>query len=332
MKFEIFLTVFLSMVLTAQLWAIEKKKVSFNNGDITLNGTLYLPKGKGPFPAVVFVHGSGPETRKNSSYSAKWMASIGYAALIYDKRGTGKSDGQDKDWNRFNFKDLAGDVVAAVHYLSSLQEIDDSKIGIHASSEGGWVAPLAASKTEKINFMIIRSASVSTVGEDRIFERSARLKREGFSKEAIAEAQNIQLVEGKNNSDPNSPDNFTQLFEKNKNKDWFARVYPGTDPFENWLVEYRLWYASIVDFDPVPYLQKIQMPIFWIFGDSALDQLGPVEKSIERLKKLKQQGKVYEILQLAGEGHNVSERKYEFELFQWLNKVNGDQGFPFKKH
>ena len=79
-------------------------------------------KGEGPFPAIVFVHGSGSETRKNSSYSAKWMTSIGYAALIYDKRGAGESDGDNKSWSRFSFEDLTGDVIAVVNFLSERED------------------------------------------------------------------------------------------------------------------------------------------------------------------------------------------------------------------
>lgn len=310
----------------------KKENIIFNNGDVTLSGTLYLPKGNGPFPAVVFVHGSGAETRENSSYSAKWLTSIGYAALIYDKRGTGKSGGNEKEVNSFSFENLSNDVLAAVNFLSTQEKIDKSKIGIHAASQGGWVAPLAASKTDLISFMIIKSASVSTLSEDRIFERSARLAREKFSKAEIAEAQEMQLVEAKTVSGDKTPDKFTLLFEKNKDKPWFARVYGGKNPFTKSLVKYRKWYATVADFDPVIYLEQIDTPIFWIFGDSTLDKLGPVSKSIETLKKLKKEGKQYAIFSYKGEGHNINEKKYELDLYKWMKITNDYSGFKFKKH
>ncbi len=291
-----------------------------------------MPKGDGPFPAVVFVHGSGPETRRNSSYSARWMASIGYIALTFDKRGTGESGGAEKDWDQFNFADLADDVVAAVHFLSENNEVDKASIGLHATSQGGWVAPLAASKTDLIQFMVIKSASVCSVGEDRIFERSARLQREGFSVSDMAEAQEMQMVEAKTTPGDNSPDEFTMLFEQNKDKSWFPRVYGGEDPFTSSLIAYRRWYATIVDFNSVPYLQQSDIPVFWIFGDAEVDQLGPVEQSVSTLEMLKDNGKPYEITSYEGEGHHVNERKYELALHTWLSRINDYHGFKFRRH
>jgi dipeptidyl aminopeptidase/acylaminoacyl peptidase len=311
----------------------KKEDVIFENGDLELSGTLYLPEGDGPFPAVVFVHGSGVETRENSSYSAKWLASIGYAALIYDKRGTGKSGGDEKEVNSFSLENLSNDVLAAVNYLATNKKVNKSKIGVHAVSQGGWVAPFAASKTNLISFMIIKSASVSTVGEDRIFERSARLTNEKFSKLEIAEAQEMQIVEAKTVLGKEAPDEFTLLFNKNKDKNWFPRVYGSyTSPFAESLVEYRKWYSTVVDFDPVVYLKKVDVPIFWMFGDVALDNLGPIAKSIDTLEKLKKAGKHYTILSYKGEDHNINEKKYELDLYKWLKEINDYSSFKFKKH
>ena len=281
---------------------------------------------------MVFVHGSGPETRSNSSYSAKWLASIGYVALAYDKRGSGESDGEENEWNRFSFDDLAGDVVSAVNFLSKQPEVDTSKIGIHATSQGGWVAPLASSKTELISFMIIKSASVCSVGEDRVFERTTRLRKEGFSEKEILEAKEMQLVEAKISAEDDASDEFTMLFEQNKGENWLPRVYGGTDPFAQSLVDYRKWYATIVDFNSVSYLEKSDLPIFWIFGDANLDTYGPVARSVSTVETLKANGKAYTINSYLGEGHNINERKYELSLYNWLTEVLGYNRFKFKKH
>lgn len=332
LKNKTFIALLLCILLFNSCNTSQKEEVTFKTGETTLSGTLYLPNGDGPFPAVVFVHGSGAETGENSSYSAKWFASIGYAALVYDKRGVGKSDGEDKDWRNFSFDTLANDVVSAVKFLSQNKKVKKTKIGLHASSQGGWVAPLAASKTNLINFLIIKSASVSTISEDRVFERSARLRREGFSDLEIKEATEMQLVEGKTVKGDTTPDDFTNLFEQNKNKPWFARVYPGKDPFTSSLIAHRTWYSTIMNFDPVVYLKQLEIPVMWIFGDSELDELGPIDKSISTLTELKKQTKPYEILQIQGEGHNIKEKKYERNIYEWLNKIHPTNSFKFKKH
>ncbi len=326
-------TILLLLSAIAQdLHAARKREVSFNNGTLTLRGTLYLPKGEGPFPAVVFVHGSGPETRANSSFSANWLASIGYVALTYDKRGTGKSDGAENDWKRFSFDNLASDAMAALDYLSDQPEVDPSRIGIHATSQGGWVAALAGTQSAKVSFMIIRSASVTTVEADRIFERSERLKREGFSKTDIAEATKMQMVEAKTTLNDNDPDEFAKLFEAYQDRGWFARVYGGTDPFTTSLIAYRRWYASIYRFDPVPLLEQMDTPIFWIFGDPDLDTNGPVTQSLQNLQKLQTSGKPYQIHVYEGQGHNVKERKYESALYDWLCEIDSCRSYKFKRH
>jgi pimeloyl-ACP methyl ester carboxylesterase len=314
------------------IFAITVKEIEFYSSDIKLSGNLYLPEIKGPFPAIVFVHGSGAETRENSTYSAKWLSSLGYAVLTYDKRGTGKSDGGKESWSRFDFNDLSNDVVAAVQYLNRLEQIDKSQIGLHAVSHGGWVASLAASKTSLISFMVMKSASVTTVKQDRVFERTTRLINEGFSSTDLEEVKAMQLTEPKRTLGDNTPDRFTELFMKNKNRPWLSRAYGGNDLFSKSLVDYRKWYATIADFDPIPYLNLINIPIFWIFGDAQLDHSGPVEKSVANLELLKDKGKEYELIQLADEGHNVSENKYELPLYNWLKKTLKYNPVKFKKH
>jgi len=309
--------------------AIEKDS-KFKSGDLTLSGTLLLPEGKGPFPAIIFVHGSGAETRDNSSYSANWLTEIGYAAFIYDKRGTGESEGKKESISYFSFEDLANDAVAAANMLSKNKKIDKTKIGIHASSQGGWVAPLAASKSDLINFMIIRSASAVTVSEDRIYERGERLKGEGFTLPEVAESRDMQLIEGKGDNEKSNK-KFEQLYEKNLGKKWFGSVYGNDTKLDN-LDEYREWYVTIADFNPIYYLRKLDIPVVWIFGDPAKDKLGPIENSIENVRKLMNEGKDHTVLQYDGEGHNINEAMYEKALFDWLRNVNQYSNYEFRTH
>ena len=91
--------------------AFEERDITFRNGDITLAGTLLLPRGQGRVPAVVFLHGSGAEGRWASRYLASQIASHGIASLIFDKRGVGGSSG---DWRLAGPDELAADAVAAV--------------------------------------------------------------------------------------------------------------------------------------------------------------------------------------------------------------------------
>jgi hypothetical protein len=94
----------------------KEEEVSFRNGDVTLSGTLLLPLTKGAHPAVVFLHGAGSEGRYASRFLAEYFTRHGIAALIYDKRGVGKSTG---DWKRSDFNDLAGDAIAGIQKVET---------------------------------------------------------------------------------------------------------------------------------------------------------------------------------------------------------------------
>lgn len=292
-------------------------EVQFTNGGVTLSGTLLLPKTEGPVPAVVLIHGSGETDRGGLEYYAKIFVRNGYAALIYDKRGVGKSGGGPDAWRYFSFDDLAGDVAAGVEYLAGRDDIDGDRIGLFGASQGGWVAPLAATKSNHVAFMVLLSASVSSVAEDRLFERAARLRTEGFTESEILEVTEMQLVDQELTRSGQGFDDFASLWDEHKDKRWFRRVYLGEEPTAA-DDEWRLWYRTILDFDSVPLFEQLSIPALCLFGDPAHDRYGPVQASADQLEALKQSGKDYEIEVYYGADHN-------------LRMVDGGKEAPFKE-
>jgi hypothetical protein len=101
---------------------IEKREdVRFSSGDIQLAGTLISPNTDGKHPAIILVHGSGPQNRESMLPFARFLIRHGMAVLGYDKRGVGSSTG---NWNTASFDDLAGDVVTAFQYLKTRSDVD----------------------------------------------------------------------------------------------------------------------------------------------------------------------------------------------------------------
>lgn len=310
--------VFASLIGFAQA---QTEDISFPSGEITLSGTLIKPRGVEEFSVVVFVHGSGPSTGSDFKQLARRFVKLGYGALTYDKRGAGKSGGDPKLVDRFSLIDLSNDVLAAVDFAG--KDVRVKSIGLYGASQGGWVAPLAASKTDKIKFMIIQSGSVTTIGEDNIFERSARLITEGFSEPEVAEAREMHVVDIAFTRDPSAREPFLALWGKNKAKKWFPRVYAG----EGWLSPngpYRVWYRTVVDFDPVPLWEKLSIPVLWLYGEAALDQYCPVEQSIAALSKLKEKGKDFEVKFYPGANHSLLVGKKQVAIAEeagaWLRR------------
>lgn len=106
---------------------LKEDQVQFKNGDVVLAGTLLTPLTSGVHPAVVILHGSGPNKGSGYRVYAEQFVRAGIATLLYDKRGSGKSTG---NWRYRTLDDLTGDALAAVAYLKSRPEINPQQIGL----------------------------------------------------------------------------------------------------------------------------------------------------------------------------------------------------------
>jgi pimeloyl-ACP methyl ester carboxylesterase len=159
----------------------------FRNGGASLAGTLVRPVGPGPFPAVVVVHGSGASGRTDAYYHfwGNYLAARGIAVLLYDKRGVGASSG---DFESATFDDLAGDALAGVAALRTRPAVDPRRIGLLGISQGGWIAPLAASRSTAVSFLILDVGPAVSVGEQELDRVRNEMLDDGASPAEIGEA------------------------------------------------------------------------------------------------------------------------------------------------
>ena len=139
-----------------------------------LAGTLNVPLGRGPFPAVVWVHGAGESARLpyDGAPLVQALVDSGIAVLSYDKRGVGESEGEccPGDYGQFNL--LAADVDGAVAALRSRPEIDPSRIGLLGASQAGWVVPLAAVRSNgRVAFTALVDAPAVSTGEEDLYSQ-----------------------------------------------------------------------------------------------------------------------------------------------------------------
>jgi dienelactone hydrolase len=150
-----------SRVRTRQL------EVRFRSGGNLLAGTLTLPPGAGPHPAVVWVHGAGPQTRNYFPDLAALLSGAGYAVLAYDKRGFGQSGGaivgDRADLRAIDA--LARDAEAAARFLAAQPGIDRARLGLAGHSQGGWIAPLAATRESAVRFVVAFAGPSLSQGE-----------------------------------------------------------------------------------------------------------------------------------------------------------------------
>lgn len=136
----------------------EEVRYSNGAGGIELGGTLTLPPGPGPHPAVLMITGSGPQDRDETLFGHKPFAVIadrltreGVAVLRVDDRGVGKTTG---DPAISTVEDHATDVEAGLTFLAARTDIDPKRIGLIGHSEGGVIAPLVAARSDKVAFIV----------------------------------------------------------------------------------------------------------------------------------------------------------------------------------
>lgn len=234
------------------------EEVLFPSGQAALSGSVLLPRGTPPYPAVVMVEGSGPY-----SYRRHWregvfpfwrlvaeeMVRSGFAVLLFDKPGVNKSTG---NWRRQSFVDRSEDVLAAISFLRSRSDIDGRRIGAVGHSQGGWIAQLAAARAkDTISFLITMAGPAVTVKQQMMDDARGEWICKGASKTSMAlRSAGLRIA-------------LTLL-------GLVAQIWK------------PLYLARIINYDPKDALSCISQPMFAIFGEN--DRLVSPKDNIQRLE------------------------------------------------
>lgn len=264
----------------------REEEVSFTNGAVKLSGTLLLPDAKTKCPAVILVHGSSPNERNAYRSWAKHFAESGIAALIYDKRGAGKSTGNTRE---ASMEDLADDAIAGIRMLKLRRQIDAGKVGIAGHSQGGWIAPLAAARSGDVAFVITSAAAAVTPAEQSIYHRAGVMRRSGITEAEIAEAtrlrEKLYLLNRKILA--NDPDvvelrtSISRELTANKEFRWFG---PSELPPELSGEMPPRGALELLFFDASTAWSRVKVPVLAVWGDQ--DTVVPVEKSRDLIRTL----------------------------------------------
>jgi uncharacterized protein len=227
--------------------------VHFTCSGSRLAGTLYLPPGNGSHPAVVWLHGSGEESRLSYGPLVASYVGDGIAFFSYDKRGVGESEGKccPDVYGHFNL--VTADAVGAVAAVRRSAQIDPNRVGFLGASAAGWVAPRAAEASKHVAFLALASPGVlqhSIVAnfeqfaggsestkprpsEAAIAKKFAEWKRgaSGFDPRPYLERLNIPALWLIGGADRNIPPVQTvaalRSLKRERDKDWTIIVFPG---------------------------------------------------------------------------------------------------------
>ena len=150
------------------------EEVFYSSGKFRIQAYLYKPEGTGPFPVVIYNHGSraGRErTPAPFAFIGKMLAAHGYVALVPERRGYGRSDGpsfsdavgEDRG-SRFvtRLQEETDDVLAAQQFLKTFSFVDGSRMGVMGWSLGGIVAVFAASRSEVLRIVVDQAGAALT--------------------------------------------------------------------------------------------------------------------------------------------------------------------------
>lgn len=157
----------------------SEEDVWFESDGIKIAGSFMTPTLDGPHPAVVFIHGSGHSDRTNRWYRrlAEHLLQSGISVLLPDKRGSGQSGGK---WQDAGFDDLARDTIAGCAFAQGRAEVDKARIGLLGVSQGGWIAPIVATRCDIVAFIVVVSGSAVTPIRNLVHEVQRDLRRRGL--------------------------------------------------------------------------------------------------------------------------------------------------------
>lgn len=299
----------------AKLPTFKQEEVNFSNGNVTLSGTLLLPLTKAPHPAVVFLHGSGAEGRFASRFLAEHFTRHGIAALIYDKRGVGKSTG---DWKQSNFDDLAEDAIAGIRFLQQRKEINARKIGIYGHSQGGMIAPLVASRSKDVAFVISGAGSAVPLHEAEINSIINQVSAKGISGNELAEATVFIKMFVKVLRTGEGWEQFDAATEKARNAKWYPMLHVPLK--DNWFWSY---YKRIADYNAADYWAKVNVPVLLIYGER--DVYVPVTQSVLNIDRAlnKAGNNDYTIIMLPRASHAFNIEPETGQTFEWRRMASG---------
>ena len=264
----------------------------FRSGDVELAGRLVLPVGKRSVPIVVLVHGSEDSSALRFYALQRLLPAQGIGVFVYDKRGTGESQGAFTH----DIRQLTTDARAALATATATAGRRADRIGYYGTSQGGWTAPLAALDGSADFVIVGYGLAVTPVDEDSE-ALTLDMTRHGFGQKEVSEALEIGMAAQAvaRSGFEAGYEALRSVVDRYKAQPWFPFVrgnitgYIISTPEADLRVKGpQLLPGFIPDYDPMPVLRELPTPQLWILGGDDID--APYLETFRRLAALKRQG------------------------------------------
>jgi hypothetical protein len=260
---------------------VTSQSVIFSDADVTLHGTLFIPRSQHPVPAIVVYHGASEPLANTPYYRhlSEGLPQIGIAVLLFDRRGTGASTGKPD----VAFQTLSDDGVSGANEIRKLPQIDPARVGYWGISQGGWLATLAASHDPRAAFAVAVSAPLVTPEAQMEFAISNQLHVLGRSQADIDAMLDARYkLDGYFNG-RNSRDTAVAALARIADRPWFDKMYlPKPDGISK--DPSKSSWRSEMDIDSFAAVAQVKVPIFYILGGE--DPWIPAAQTVARLREL----------------------------------------------
>lgn len=262
----------------------DEREASYENklDKVKLAGTLTLPRGAGPFPAVLLITGSGAQDRDEALLGHKpflvladYLTRRGIAVLRVDDRGIG---GTSKGGPNDTDENYAEDALAGIEFLKQQKEVNAKQIGLIGHSEGGIIAPMVAARSADVAFIVLM-AGPGVQGKKLLLMQSDLLLRTEMEKEVDSAVEVTErlfkiALEEKDETVARKRMREEQdavIADRKKKIEVLQTLFQAQTA-----MMMTPWFRYILNYDPRPTLMKVKVPVLAINGERDL-QVPPKE-------------------------------------------------------
>ncbi|HEY6829080.1 MAG TPA: CocE/NonD family hydrolase [Gemmatimonadaceae bacterium] len=279
---------------------------------VRLAGTVILPRGAGPFPAVVFITGSGAQDRDETILGhhpflviADFLARHGIASLRYDDRGYARSTG---NFDAATSADFADDAEAAVRFLQGVSGIARDRVGIIGHSEGGLIGPLVATRTRDVAFVVMLAGpglpgdSLTPLQLRRIAAASGEAPAQTEARAAVNSKLVHAVADAKDSAD--ALVKLAAIRERMLASLPEAQRSSAAARFDQSIPALiRPWMRFFLRYDPRPVLEKVRVPVLALGG--SLDTQVPARENLAAIDTALRKGgnRDYRVVELPKLNH-----------------------------
>ena len=314
-----------SRPITAKKLPYKEEEVSYKYGEATITAKLLVPATQGPHPALIDL-GQGYFLGPDNGPDQYFYVRQGLAMMTPIRRTVG---GSEANYLKSSFEERAREALAGVELLKQRKDINPRQIGLYGDSQTAWIAPLAATLSPDVGFLILRVPSALPVTENILYEIESNLRRDNFSEADITKALALRQLIHHTILTNTGWEALKAEIDKSKNEKWFPYVRAG-------------WFPSLkippdeatakglrdpLTYDPLPILQTVTVPVLALNGE--LDEAVPTKQSVPILEGAfrKAGNKDFTIIVLPKAGHNFLETDRPYGAEEFVRKTRYVSGY-----